>query len=47
MKDNIDKKVLDFYKIMPFNIYGDVRIAVLNYKTNMLFKLKKLIKKVC
>lgn len=32
MKNNIDKKVLDFYKIMPFNIYGDVRIACQNIK---------------
>ena len=30
--NEINKKVLDFYKIMPFNIYGDLTKACENIK---------------
>jgi len=32
--NEINKKVLDFYKIMPFNIYGDLTKACENIKSN-------------
>jgi len=32
--NKINKKVLDFYKIMPFNIYGDLTKACENIKYN-------------
>ena len=36
MKNYIDEKVLNFYKIMPFNIYGDISNACNNIKENLL-----------
>lgn len=39
MKNDIDKKVLNFYKIKPFNIYKDVENACNNIKKNPLKKI--------
>ena len=38
MKNYIDEKVLNFYKIMPFNIYGDISNACNNIKENPIKK---------
>lgn len=38
MKNYIDEKVLNFYKIMPFNIYGSILNACENIKKNPLEK---------
>jgi SAM-dependent methyltransferase len=35
--NKISEKVLDFYKIMPFNIYGDNKIACNNIKKNPIY----------
>ena len=36
--NKVSEKVLDFYKIMPFNIYGDTKIAIDNIKKNPIYK---------
>ena len=36
--NKVSEKVLDFYKIMPFNIYGDTKIACNNIKKNPIYE---------
>lgn len=38
MKNTIDEKVLNFYKVMPFNIYGNITNACDNIRENPLEK---------
>ena len=42
--DEINKKVLDFYKIMPFNVYGDLDKACENIKNNPIIRIYPFLK---